>query len=136
MERAAFDGRRQREALTDLQQRAGLDATSAAQAVHLSYPQYNRYLWGHVPLRTDQIRLFAMAYGVSPAELTRALGLLDEETPASWDMAAALRGHVLERDIPGLVAKHAGEPAESQQAAVRGYIRAARRAQRRGTQTA
>jgi hypothetical protein len=77
--RPGFDGEQQREALTALQKAAGLEATAAAQAVGLSYPQYNRYLWGHVPLRTDQISAFAAAYKVSRAELTRALGLLDDE---------------------------------------------------------
>jgi transcriptional regulator with XRE-family HTH domain len=82
-DRPRFDGRRQREALTGLQKASGLDATTVARAVNLSYPQYNRYLWGRVPLRTDQIADFAAAYGVPTAELIRALGLLDpapEET--------------------------------------------------------
>lgn len=79
VDRPGFDGEQQREALTALQKAAGLEATAAAQAVGLSYPQYNRYLWGRVPLRTDQISAFAAAYKVSRAELTRALGLLDDE---------------------------------------------------------
>lgn len=78
VDRPGFDGERQREALDALQKAAGLQATTAAQAVGLSYPQYNRYLWGQVPLRTDQIPAFAAAYKVSKAELIRALGLLDE----------------------------------------------------------
>lgn len=133
MDRATFDRRRQREALTEFQKRAGLDATAAAQAVHLSYPQYNRYLWGRVPLRTDQIQRFASAYGVRQAELTRALGLLEEPDEAVYDMAADLRGCVPEADIPAMVDRHAGETVEEQQAAARGYKRLAATAQRRAT---
>jgi hypothetical protein len=73
-----FDGGRQADALSKLQDAAGLEATEAAQKVALSYPQYNRYLWGKLPLRTDQFKLFADAYGVTVAALTCALGLLDD----------------------------------------------------------
>lgn len=95
-DRSAFDGQRQADALSGFQKAAGLDATKAARAVSLSYPQYNRYLWGQVPLRTDQIAAFAAAYGVKKAELTRALGLLDdavietETDDSEWDFRAAL----------------------------------------------
>jgi transcriptional regulator with XRE-family HTH domain len=85
VDRPGFDGERQREALQALQKAAGLEATAVAQAVGLSYPQYNRYLWGRVPLRTDQISAFAAAYKVSRAELTRALGLLDDEPVSALD---------------------------------------------------
>lgn len=69
----------QSEALSGLQDAAGLEATTAAGLVGLSYPMYNRYLWGQVPLRTDQIPVFAKAFRVSTADLTRALGLMDDE---------------------------------------------------------
>lgn len=135
-EKVPFDGQRQRDALTELQKRAGLEATAAAQAVNLSYPQYNRYLWGRVPLRTDQIRTFAAAYGVSKADLTRALGLLDDEvTESPYDMAADLRGHIPEDDIPGFVAEYAARPVADQRAAADGIKRMAnqaRDASRRG----
>lgn len=78
-ERVTFDGKKQRAALERFQKDAGLDATTAALAVHLSYPQYNRYLWGKLPLRTDQIAQFAATYGITKADLTRALGLMDDE---------------------------------------------------------
>ena len=81
-DKPVFDGQQQRQALEALQKAAGIDATAAARSVGLSYPQYNRYLWGRVPLRTDQIRTFAQAYGVTTAALTRALGLLDDEPDA------------------------------------------------------
>lgn len=79
IQKPAFDGDRQAKALSELQEAAGIDATVAAQLVGLSYPQYNRYLWGRVPLRTDQFRAFAEAYGVTRAALARALGLMDDE---------------------------------------------------------
>lgn len=124
-ERPPFDGQRQRDALTRFQGEAGIDATVAARAVNLSYPQYNRYLWGRLPLRTDQIPAFAAAYGVATATLTRALGLLDEPADdASWDFLAALRravpdpsyveqafatGHDAPRDIQRIIVETAGE---------------------------
>lgn len=77
-DRQTFDGQRQRDALTAFQKAAGMDATMGARAVGLSYPQYNRYLWGRVPLRTDQIPSFAAAYGITKAELSQALGLFDD----------------------------------------------------------
>lgn len=82
-------GQQQREALARFQKDAGLDATVAAGLVGLSYPQYNRYLWGKLPLRTDQVPLFAAAYGITKAELTRALGLLDDEIDPALRARAA-----------------------------------------------
>lgn len=132
--RAAFDGRRQRDALTAYQKRAGLDATTAAKAVHLSYPQYNRYLWGSVPLRTDQIRLFADAYGIAQADLTRALGLMDEASGADqaepwnapgWTFRGHLHGKVPDADIERFADEHEGKPLASQYSAAEGILRLA-----------
>jgi hypothetical protein len=101
VERVTFDGQKQRDALTGFQAASGIDATTAARAVHLSYPQYNRYLWGKLPLRTDQIPLFAAAYGISKAELTRALGLMDDEIdPVLRERVIAALGPEAERRTP------------------------------------
>lgn len=83
IDRPTFDGQRQRDALTAAQKRSGRDATDVAHEVGLSYPQYNRYLWGRLPLRTDQIAAFAAAYRITKAELSRALGLMDDEDLAA-----------------------------------------------------
>jgi hypothetical protein len=93
--RVTFDGQRQRAALERFQEATELDATAIARAVGLSYPQYNRYRWGRLPLRTDQIPVFAAAYGVTTATLTQALGLMDDiavsaDDPA-WDFRAELK---------------------------------------------
>jgi hypothetical protein len=111
-------GQRQHEALSRFQRDAGLDATQAARTVGLSYPQYNRYLWGRLPLRTDQIPRFAAAYGVPKSELTRALGLLDDAMDQPWSMREALRSHLTEDEIERQVEKHKDAPLKDQQAAV------------------
>lgn len=132
-DRPTFDGTRQREALTALQRASGRDATAIAKDVGLSYPQYNRYLWGHLPLRLDQVEPFAFAYGTSPRRLVDLI-LRDDISEPAFDMAAYLKPHIPQDDIPAMVERHAGEPAESQKLAADGYIRMAHRAQnkRRG----
>lgn len=103
----------------------------------MSDPNYRRYVAGRVPLRYDQFAAFAGAYGVTVAELTRSIGLLDDEAAgAGWDMATALRSHVPDADIPGLVAEHGHKPVADQQAAARGIIRNVHEAQRKATQNA
>ena len=89
-QRPRFDGRRQRAALVRLQQKAGRNATTVASEVGLSYPQYNRYLWGRTPLRSDQFAAFARAYGVSVAELAEALGFGEPPPdPEGWTQEQA-----------------------------------------------
>ena len=83
--RTAFDGRVQRAALTDLQARSGKTATDLASEVGLSDPQYRRYVWGKLPIRSDQLSSFASAYGVTVPELSSALGFCGEP-----DLRAAL----------------------------------------------
>lgn len=109
-ERPRFDGQQQREALTTLQRGSGKDATTVAQEVHLSYPQYNRYLWGRIPLRVDQFESFAKAYGVTPRDL------VDRILSDPWTMRDALRGHVPESDIDRFVAEHEDDSIENQKA--------------------
>jgi hypothetical protein len=110
-------GERQHAALSRFQQESKLDATTIARAVGLSYPQYNRYLWGKLPLRTDQITTFARAYGIPRAELTRELGLLDALPDDPWTMRSALHGHIPEDDIDEFVARYTDRDLEDQQAA-------------------
>jgi len=101
--RPVFDGQKQRTALETFQKDAGIDATTAAKSVGLSYPQYNRYLWGRVPLRTDQIATFAAAYRVSSADLSRALGLMDETPSATSEPVYTLddmRAELLAAGLP------------------------------------
>ena len=116
--RSVFDGQRQREALEALQKAAGIDATTAAKGVGLSYPQYNRYLWGKTPLRTDQVATFSAVYGVTKAELSRALGLMDDEVdPAIRERftgaARQLRASESACDYGPSVAQKSGPDAEA-----------------------
>lgn len=97
--RATWDGQRQRRALAALVDASPHDATELARMAGLSYPQFLRYVWGKVPLRTDQIPVFAAALGVTTAALVSDLGLLDAESAAhsgeslpdsGWDFRAEL----------------------------------------------
>jgi hypothetical protein len=125
MDRPTFDGQRQRDALKALQESSGRDATAVARDVGLSYPQYNRYLWGRVPLRTDQIATFAAAYGATSAELSRALGLLDDEGIDTRTLREILHGEIPEGDIERFAVEHEGKPLADQQAAAFGILRLA-----------
>lgn len=98
--------------------------TKLAGALNLSYDQYARYVNGDTPLRVEQIPLFASAYGINErilghAILTGDLTGLDEP----YDMAADLRGHIPEDDIPDFVAKYAGLDPYSQRSAADGAKR-------------
>lgn len=89
--RADYDGRKQREALRALQRASGRTATEIAYEVGMSDPQYRRYLAGSAMLRVDQLEPFARAFGVTVADLSRRLGLMDDEAaPGCWDLRAEL----------------------------------------------
>lgn len=127
----AFDGGRQREVLTALQKASERDATAVARDVHLSYPQYNRYLWGQLPLRSDQFRTFAAAYDVPVWTMLR---LLFTETPvdsvvgSGWTVSQELHGTIPEKDIPAFEDEHGGKDDADARAAARGVKRNASRA--------
>lgn len=126
--RDAFDGGRQRVVLSKLQRRAGLSATEVARDVDLSYPQYLRYVWGKLPIRSDQVERFAAAYGVTPLDLAAELSGVDVYPPEPsepqpepqpvWTFRTALRGHITESLINELAEEWEGRPLLNQQAAV------------------
>lgn len=128
---------RQAAALQAAEQRAqdaGKSRTKLAAELDFSYDQYARYVNGDTPMRFEQVEQFAGAYDID--ELVLGHAILTGDTSAivsTWDMAAYLRGHVLESDIPGKVAKHKHEPPDVQKAAADSYIRMTRRAQRKAT---
>lgn len=134
--RIKFNSARQRDGLTALQEACERSPTDIASDLGMSDPNYRRYVAGRVPLRYDQFARFAGAYGVTVAELVRSIGLLDDEATAGWDMATALRSHVPQADIPGLVAEHGHKPLADQQAAARAIIRNVHEAQRKATTSA
>lgn len=107
--REAFDGDRQSAVLSKLQRRAGKSATSVARDIDLSYPQYLRYAWGKLPIRSDQMERFAAAYGVAPLDLAAELSGVDvyppypEPNESDWTFRTALRGHITEDLIEELV---------------------------------
>lgn len=112
--------------------------TRLAADVGMGYDQYARYVNGETPLRFDQVGLFATVYGIDPDVLGRAILAGDAQAieqlaqPAEpYDMAADLRGHIPEADIPGFVAEHAAEPVVEQQAAARGIKRLADEARKK-----
>jgi hypothetical protein len=76
-------GRQQRETLRRLERESGRKRSAIVadldREIEVGHDQYRRYLRGDTPLRWDQIGVFAWAFKVSQAELTRALGLLNDE---------------------------------------------------------
>lgn len=53
------------------------------EAIRVGHDQYRRYLRGDTSLNTGQFDAFARAFKVTTAELTRAIGLLDDEPDAA-----------------------------------------------------
>jgi DNA-binding phage protein len=78
--RGAFDGSRQEHALRallvrepdGLKTRSGKTLTAVAEHVGLSYGQLWRYISGALPLRFDQVAVFAEAFETTEADLLRA----------------------------------------------------------------
>lgn len=93
-------GARQRDVLRQLEQdsgrkRSAIVADLDAQ-INVGHDQYRRYLRGDTPLRWDQIDVFAKALNTTKAELSRALGLLDD------DPDPVLRARAAEAVGPGI----------------------------------
>lgn len=137
VERQAFDGMRQRSVLAKLQKNTGKEATEVARAVGLSYPQYLRYAWGKVPIRTDQIDAFAEVYQVDPLDLAAELFGVDlyaDETKRDadprWTFRGELHGKIPEELIDELAEDWEGKPILNQMAAARGILQLAEK--RRG----
>ncbi len=127
--RTAFNGDRQRVVLSKLQKRSGMGATEVARAVGLSYPQYLKYAWGKVPLRSDQLATFAAVYGVDPLDLSAELNGADiyaemqSDQPAEvWTFRDALRGHLPESLIDRYAPIWEGRPLVNQMSAAEAMI--------------
>lgn len=71
------------------------------EALEIGHDQYRRYLRGETPLKLDQFDAFAHAFRVTTAELSRAIGLLDDEVdPALRQRAADALGPAFMREAP------------------------------------
>lgn len=103
--------------------------TKLAAALDMSYATYMRYVTAETPLRFDQVALFAQAYGIPEDVLGHAIltGDVRQLEAEPYDMAADLRSHIPEDDIPDFVAKYAGLDAQSQRSAADGAKRMANR---------
>lgn len=90
-------GQQQRDVLRRLEQQSGRKRSAIVAEldaeINVGHDQYRRYLRGDTPLRWDQIDVFARAFGATKAELSRALGLLDDEPiPALLSRTVAALG--------------------------------------------
>lgn len=124
---------RQAAALSAAEQRCVADTrttrTKIAGSLDMSVAQYTRYLTGETPLRVEQIELFAAAYGLSETVLAHAIVTGDLAGVGDpYDMAADLKGHILDRDIPEFVAHYAALDPADQRSAADGAKRMANRA--------
>lgn len=107
------DRRRQRDVLTDLRSSVHLKPAEAAAAIGVSVTQLGRYESGSTILPTPYYRAVAYAYGITVAELTRRLGLLDDE---AWDFRTAMRGIITEAQIAEQWAEIKDDPIKDQMA--------------------
>lgn len=129
--------KQQGERLRQLRERLGIGKGELIDALSFGSTQtYDLYERGVSVIRLDRAEDWAAAFGLSPIDFTAVIlgqRAIEDVAGAHYDMARALRGHVLEADIPGLVAAHKDESVESQRSAVSGYIRMTHRAQRKCT---
>lgn len=72
-------GKRQGKVLSDLEKASGRTRKAIVADVSFGHDQYKRYLRGDTPMKWDQIPQFARAFRIPIADLTRRLGLLDDE---------------------------------------------------------
>jgi len=76
-------GARQREVLRALEKDAGRKrafiVADLTTDIEVGHDQYRRYLRGDTPLQWSHFSAFAKAFKVTTSELTRALGLMDDE---------------------------------------------------------
>jgi hypothetical protein len=89
--RATEKGQRQQAALRRFERESGRKRSAIVadldREIEVGHDQYRRYLRGDTPLRWDQIGVFARALNATQADLTRALGLLDDEPVSAVDAA-------------------------------------------------
>lgn len=119
--------------LTRLRVRSKKSRTQIAVALGMEHDTYRRYEIGQTELRISQVRPFARAYGLSPSDLMRELGLLDPDMAdrtEEWDIRRALRGHIPEAHIAGFAEAWASAEIEDQRAVVEAIIRSAQEAAR------
>lgn len=108
-----FDGVAQGDVLLRFRLLAKKSRSQIGVAVGMEGDTYRKYETGQTELRVSQIPAFAAAFGVSPRELSEALGLL-VETP--WSFHAAMRGIITEAQIAEQWEEIKDEPIKDQQA--------------------
>jgi hypothetical protein len=127
------EGQRQAKALRDAERDSGRKRSEIVAVLPMEHDQYKRYLRGDTPLRWDQIPLFAEAYGIKAADLSRALGLMDDAptaqdivVPPGWTLREALRGRLPDDEIKRQAEYWDRFPLANQYAAYPDILRVAR----------
>lgn len=121
--RGKFNGIEQRAALVKFQEESGRAPTEIAADLGLSDPQYRRYVWGKLPLRTDQFAPFARAYGIPVRRLIEAV-FRAELAAESFDFRAYLRAAgIPEEAIEEQAETWEGKGPKDQKAGADGIIR-------------
>lgn len=122
-----FDGVAQGDVLLRFRLLAKKSRSQVGVAVGMEGDTYRKYETGQTELRVSQIPAFAAAYGVSPRQLSEALGLLVE---TAWDFRRALRCQIQEDQIAEEWERWKDRPIEAQKGAVDAILKTAERRRR------